>query len=1026
MKKEFLKIAGVKSEKDFYKKYPTEEAFFKAHPKAIKQLAKGGEAFPQTATMDNFFSYGVPVPPTYYAHGGAFPMAQPEAMFFSPGYGTVYNPYNKAMGGNTETYPQAIPYGNLGTSKAFYFMQEGGQQDPREVLMQIAEALQQGTPPEQVLKYLVDNGVPQEKAVEIIQNVMSKLEGAEQQIQSQGAPAQQEAAMQDPSMQGQPMEEQPMMEDGGNTDVPDASRQRIAEFTGKVNNMAKTANEKRLASVGNQMFKKGGAKELKRFDNGSQFNSVNDLINYVTNAKDPNKPETYSDAGSQTATNSSNYLTREDLINVLGQYFGQPNYGQAPMGDMSMFAPMLANMFTQNQGQSPYMFTGPSSPLYKFTASMDGQKLRNMYGNKHIYEALFPESMYNDILSGKFEDLRANNPEFRSIADTYGLTGMTHRRKGFFPRLFGNKEEIIYDFRVPNEAPTVNVDPSVIAQSSSTPPETLSTKPVSRIPSPYVRPTVSNTSGIVPTIPSSSTTTSSNPVPFSPPSIPQSYPAPVTIDPNMGSTPSTYTGPTVVDPSTIPAVTQPAVTQPASNQPSSYNPPAFDLDYSLKNIISPLEQKYGRGVMGDITGNVTDWRNYKPAGMGPNYTPDKINDRWNETMANTAASNRSDKTQGEIHKINMESVKNLPAPIQEIAADTSMNKDLDMRVLLMAAAGANTALGDLTDFRNRKNYYYDPEKGTGATSDQVGQAFNSPEVQQLIMQQYNDDPERFTESILAYRDMFDQRLNQMNGKPGTNYSTWHNRNVGLGDYISGRYFGPSSGYVDPYNQPYDPMMDLYNNPNWRKYGGTSKGLRRYDPGGPVLGPNVPPVNDGQVIEVPDPIEPIPTWQSPNTPIADQLNPNAIGYKTLGMDEPITMDLQGEKPNYGYKDVKVGEKPARFVGEDKYYRNQVVKNQLTNFLNKDSIQSKFFGMSDPLEQYYASLDTSATPVARGDFNVLSKDNIPNPYNRNPVRQDYSPAPSKKMGGSIKQNDIMYMDENMIKEFVARGGQIEYLD
>ena len=39
MKSEFLKIAGVKSEKAFYKKYPTEAAFFKAHPKA-KDMAK--------------------------------------------------------------------------------------------------------------------------------------------------------------------------------------------------------------------------------------------------------------------------------------------------------------------------------------------------------------------------------------------------------------------------------------------------------------------------------------------------------------------------------------------------------------------------------------------------------------------------------------------------------------------------------------------------------------------------------------------------------------------------------------------------------------------------------------------------------------------------------------------------------------------------------------------------------------------------------------------------------------------------
>jgi hypothetical protein len=40
MKSEFLKLAGVKSEKAFYKKYPTEAAFFKAHPEAKKMVKK--------------------------------------------------------------------------------------------------------------------------------------------------------------------------------------------------------------------------------------------------------------------------------------------------------------------------------------------------------------------------------------------------------------------------------------------------------------------------------------------------------------------------------------------------------------------------------------------------------------------------------------------------------------------------------------------------------------------------------------------------------------------------------------------------------------------------------------------------------------------------------------------------------------------------------------------------------------------------------------------------------------------------
>jgi hypothetical protein len=41
MKDKFLKMAGVKSEKEFYKKFPTEEAFFKAYPQAM-EMKKGG------------------------------------------------------------------------------------------------------------------------------------------------------------------------------------------------------------------------------------------------------------------------------------------------------------------------------------------------------------------------------------------------------------------------------------------------------------------------------------------------------------------------------------------------------------------------------------------------------------------------------------------------------------------------------------------------------------------------------------------------------------------------------------------------------------------------------------------------------------------------------------------------------------------------------------------------------------------------------------------------------------------------
>jgi hypothetical protein len=59
MKSEILKIAGVKSEKAFYKKYPTEAAFFKAHPEAKTKIKKakigayiGGETLSNPSMVD--------------------------------------------------------------------------------------------------------------------------------------------------------------------------------------------------------------------------------------------------------------------------------------------------------------------------------------------------------------------------------------------------------------------------------------------------------------------------------------------------------------------------------------------------------------------------------------------------------------------------------------------------------------------------------------------------------------------------------------------------------------------------------------------------------------------------------------------------------------------------------------------------------------------------------------------------------------------------------------------------------------
>jgi hypothetical protein len=128
--KQFMKIGGFKTP-DELEAYG-EDNFFRDFPQA-RQMAMGGtpEAFNMTMPADKFFSYGVPVPPTYYADGGSltnrmvYPQIQSADQFFSPVYTDSHNAY--AKGGNIEEFPQAISYPQHGWGATNYFMlQDGG------------------------------------------------------------------------------------------------------------------------------------------------------------------------------------------------------------------------------------------------------------------------------------------------------------------------------------------------------------------------------------------------------------------------------------------------------------------------------------------------------------------------------------------------------------------------------------------------------------------------------------------------------------------------------------------------------------------------------------------------------------------------------------------------------------------------------------------------------------------------------------------------------------------------------------
>lgn len=84
MKDQILKIAKVKSEKEFYKKYPTEEAFMKAHGKAFKKAAMGAKMVnDQLHQLTDFGNPPVAQVGTYIGGGqdrGYSPVAYTDAL----------------------------------------------------------------------------------------------------------------------------------------------------------------------------------------------------------------------------------------------------------------------------------------------------------------------------------------------------------------------------------------------------------------------------------------------------------------------------------------------------------------------------------------------------------------------------------------------------------------------------------------------------------------------------------------------------------------------------------------------------------------------------------------------------------------------------------------------------------------------------------------------------------------------------------------------------------------------------------
>jgi hypothetical protein len=129
-------------------------------------------------------------------------------------YGNLYH----IPGGSTDvSMPgQTIFEVPANKNKKMNTMQEGGaasQDQQQQIVMQVAQMLQQGADPQEVMKQLVDAGIPAKDAEQLLTSVIQQLQQMMAQQQEQGGPEQQ-AMMGEEDPQGM-MDQQAMMDQQG-------------------------------------------------------------------------------------------------------------------------------------------------------------------------------------------------------------------------------------------------------------------------------------------------------------------------------------------------------------------------------------------------------------------------------------------------------------------------------------------------------------------------------------------------------------------------------------------------------------------------------------------------------------------------------------------------------------------------------------------------------------------------------------------------------------------------------------------
>lgn len=180
MVKKFFKMAGVTNERDFYSRYPTEEAFLSAYPEAYQMM-----------------------------YGGAY-----------KGGGGIDNPGFRALPSHVQhKIISNMAYGGYYQEGGEQMAPQGGGSQQEQVIQFIVQALQQGAQPEQIVAELAKAGIPEEQGMQLVTAVVQRIQEMQQGAGAAGQMGQEQAQQQFEQASMQPpeyeQEPQPMMKKGG-------------------------------------------------------------------------------------------------------------------------------------------------------------------------------------------------------------------------------------------------------------------------------------------------------------------------------------------------------------------------------------------------------------------------------------------------------------------------------------------------------------------------------------------------------------------------------------------------------------------------------------------------------------------------------------------------------------------------------------------------------------------------------------------------------------------------------------------